>query len=176
MQCKIQTLYNNKAVTQPQPLSYFYQLFPTDSEHGLHDGISVKVNTPADVRTIRVFSSWKRKCICLCFLQLLQHQVGGAVPGNHSSGVSFCHHLQLPEQGANCFKLELQTALNKKKTPIKTHLLLLLQIDVTSCQGVLFSLCMVMLICAIAISVVVPFGYVSLNTYILLEGNQISCN
>lgn len=119
MQCKIQTLYNNKAVTQPQPLSYFYQLFPTDSEHGLHDGISVKVNTPADVRTIRVFSSWKRKCICLCFLQLLQHQVGGAVPGNHSSGVSFCHHLQLPEQGANCFKLELQTALNKKKNPNK---------------------------------------------------------
>uniref|UniRef100_A0A3Q2W7M2 Protein lifeguard 2 n=1 Tax=Haplochromis burtoni TaxID=8153 RepID=A0A3Q2W7M2_HAPBU len=35
------------------------------------------------------------------------------------------------------------------------------KIDVTSCQGVLFSLCMVMLICAIAISVVVPFGYVS---------------
>uniref|UniRef100_A0A3P8NH58 Protein lifeguard 2 n=1 Tax=Astatotilapia calliptera TaxID=8154 RepID=A0A3P8NH58_ASTCA len=34
------------------------------------------------------------------------------------------------------------------------------KIDVTSCQGVLFSLCMVMLICAIAISVVVPFGYV----------------
>lgn len=37
----------------------------------------------------------------------------------------------------------------------------LLQIDVTSCQGVLFSLCMVMLLCAIAISIVVPFGYVS---------------
>uniref|UniRef100_A0A669EAG0 Protein lifeguard 2 n=1 Tax=Oreochromis niloticus TaxID=8128 RepID=A0A669EAG0_ORENI len=35
------------------------------------------------------------------------------------------------------------------------------KIDVTSCQGVLFSLCMVMLICAIAICVVVPFGYVS---------------
>uniref|UniRef100_I3KSM7 Protein lifeguard 2 n=1 Tax=Oreochromis niloticus TaxID=8128 RepID=I3KSM7_ORENI len=34
------------------------------------------------------------------------------------------------------------------------------KIDVTSCQGVLFSLCMVMLICAIAICVVVPFGYV----------------
>ncbi len=37
----------------------------------------------------------------------------------------------------------------------------LLQIDVTSCQGVLFSLCMVMLLCAITISIVVPFGYVS---------------
>lgn len=35
------------------------------------------------------------------------------------------------------------------------------QIDVTSCQGVLFSLCMVMLLCAITISIVVPFGYVS---------------
>lgn len=38
---------------------------------------------------------------------------------------------------------------------------MLLQIDVTSCQGVLFSLCMVMLLCAITLSIVVPFGYVS---------------
>uniref|UniRef100_A0A3Q0T792 Protein lifeguard 2 n=1 Tax=Amphilophus citrinellus TaxID=61819 RepID=A0A3Q0T792_AMPCI len=35
------------------------------------------------------------------------------------------------------------------------------KIDVTSCQGVLFSLCMVMLLCAITISIVVPFGYVT---------------
>ncbi|XP_023180437.1 protein lifeguard 2-like isoform X2 [Xiphophorus maculatus] len=34
------------------------------------------------------------------------------------------------------------------------------KIDVTSCQGVLFSLCMAMLLCAITISIVVPFGYV----------------
>ncbi|XP_034022641.1 protein lifeguard 2 isoform X3 [Thalassophryne amazonica] len=34
------------------------------------------------------------------------------------------------------------------------------KIDVTSCQGVLFSLCIVMLLCAITISIVVPFGYV----------------
>uniref|UniRef100_A0A4W6FDH7 Protein lifeguard 2 n=1 Tax=Lates calcarifer TaxID=8187 RepID=A0A4W6FDH7_LATCA len=34
------------------------------------------------------------------------------------------------------------------------------KVDVTSCQGVLFSLCMVMLFCAITISIVVPFGYV----------------
>ncbi|KAM9860147.1 fas apoptotic inhibitory molecule 2b [Aulostomus maculatus] len=34
------------------------------------------------------------------------------------------------------------------------------KIDVTSCQGVLFSLVMVMLLCAITISIVVPFGYV----------------
>ncbi|XP_036957501.1 fas apoptotic inhibitory molecule 2b isoform X3 [Acanthopagrus latus] len=34
------------------------------------------------------------------------------------------------------------------------------KIDVTSCQGVLFSLCMVMLLCAITLSIVVPFGYV----------------
>lgn len=34
------------------------------------------------------------------------------------------------------------------------------KIDVTSCQGILFSLCMVMLLCAITISIVVPFGYV----------------
>ncbi|KAF0035045.1 hypothetical protein F2P81_012803 [Scophthalmus maximus] len=34
------------------------------------------------------------------------------------------------------------------------------KIDVTSYQGVLFSLCMVMLLCAITISIVVPFGYV----------------
>lgn len=34
------------------------------------------------------------------------------------------------------------------------------RIDVTSCQGVLFSLCMVLLLCAITISIVVPFGYV----------------
>ncbi|MEQ2206453.1 hypothetical protein XENOCAPTIV_029496, partial [Xenoophorus captivus] len=35
-------------------------------------------------------------------------------------------------------------------------------IDVTSCQGVLFSLCIAMLLCAITISIVVPFGYVSI--------------
>ncbi|XP_063766454.1 fas apoptotic inhibitory molecule 2b isoform X2 [Eleginops maclovinus] len=34
------------------------------------------------------------------------------------------------------------------------------KIDVTSCHGVLFSLCMVMLLCAITLSIVVPFGYV----------------
>ncbi|XP_047440201.1 fas apoptotic inhibitory molecule 2b isoform X2 [Mugil cephalus] len=34
------------------------------------------------------------------------------------------------------------------------------KVDVTSCQGILFSLCMVMLLCAITISIVVPFGYV----------------
>lgn len=34
------------------------------------------------------------------------------------------------------------------------------KVDVTSCQGVLFSLCMVMLLCAITLSIVVPFGYV----------------
>ncbi|XP_049895175.1 fas apoptotic inhibitory molecule 2b isoform X1 [Epinephelus moara] len=34
------------------------------------------------------------------------------------------------------------------------------KIDVTSYQGVLFSLCMVMLLCAITLSIVVPFGYV----------------
>lgn len=31
--------------------------------------------------------------------QLLQHQIGVSVSGHHDSGVSFCHHLQLPEQG-----------------------------------------------------------------------------
>jgi len=34
------------------------------------------------------------------------------------------------------------------------------KIDITSCQGVLFSLCIVMLLCAITLSIVVPFGYV----------------
>ncbi|XP_072309032.1 fas apoptotic inhibitory molecule 2b [Eucyclogobius newberryi] len=34
------------------------------------------------------------------------------------------------------------------------------RVDVTSCQGVLFSLVMVMLLCAITMSIVVPFGYV----------------
>uniref|UniRef100_A0A672G9D5 Protein lifeguard 2 n=1 Tax=Salarias fasciatus TaxID=181472 RepID=A0A672G9D5_SALFA len=34
------------------------------------------------------------------------------------------------------------------------------KVDVTSCQGVLFSLCMAMLLCAITLSIVVPFGYV----------------
>ncbi|TDH14310.1 hypothetical protein EPR50_G00040830 [Perca flavescens] len=34
------------------------------------------------------------------------------------------------------------------------------KIDVTSFQGVLFSMCMVMLLCAITLSIVVPFGYV----------------
>ncbi|TNN81326.1 Protein lifeguard 2 [Liparis tanakae] len=34
------------------------------------------------------------------------------------------------------------------------------RIDVTSCQGLLFSLCMVMLLCAFTFSIVVPFGYV----------------
>uniref|UniRef100_A0A668AMA3 Protein lifeguard 2 n=1 Tax=Myripristis murdjan TaxID=586833 RepID=A0A668AMA3_9TELE len=34
------------------------------------------------------------------------------------------------------------------------------KIDFTSCQGVLFVLCVVMLLCAITLSIVVPFGYV----------------
>ncbi|XP_068171777.1 fas apoptotic inhibitory molecule 2b isoform X2 [Antennarius striatus] len=34
------------------------------------------------------------------------------------------------------------------------------KIDVTSCHGVLFSLCVVMLLCSITLSIVVPFGYV----------------
>ncbi|CAG5982040.1 fas apoptotic inhibitory molecule 2b isoform 2-T2 [Menidia menidia] len=34
------------------------------------------------------------------------------------------------------------------------------RIDVTSCQGVLFSLTMTLFLCAITISIVVPFGYV----------------
>uniref|UniRef100_A0A3B4BI10 Protein lifeguard 2 n=1 Tax=Periophthalmus magnuspinnatus TaxID=409849 RepID=A0A3B4BI10_9GOBI len=46
------------------------------------------------------------------------------------------------------------------------------RIDVTSCQGVLFSLCMVMLLCAITISIVVPFGYfLAFDTQMLL-GNK----
>uniref|UniRef100_A0A3Q0ST08 Protein lifeguard 2 n=1 Tax=Amphilophus citrinellus TaxID=61819 RepID=A0A3Q0ST08_AMPCI len=46
------------------------------------------------------------------------------------------------------------------------------KIDVTSCQGVLFSLCMVMLLCAITISIVVPFGYfLAFDTQLLL-GNK----
>ncbi|KAG7278894.1 hypothetical protein CRUP_036408 [Coryphaenoides rupestris] len=32
--------------------------------------------------------------------------------------------------------------------------------DFTSCQGVLFALCVVMLLCAITLSIVIPFGYV----------------
>lgn len=42
-----------------------------------------------------------------------------------------------------------------------TAINLLLQVDVTSYQGVLFSMCMAMLLCAITLSIVVPFGYVS---------------
>ncbi|XP_056129193.1 fas apoptotic inhibitory molecule 2b [Lampris incognitus] len=34
------------------------------------------------------------------------------------------------------------------------------KIDVTSCHGVLFVLCVVMLLCAVTLSIVVPFGYV----------------
>lgn len=40
------------------------------------------------------------RAVLLLMLQLLQHQVGPSVPGHHSPGVSVCHHLQLPEQGA----------------------------------------------------------------------------
>uniref|UniRef100_A0A3Q3XD04 Protein lifeguard 2 n=1 Tax=Mola mola TaxID=94237 RepID=A0A3Q3XD04_MOLML len=46
------------------------------------------------------------------------------------------------------------------------------RVDVTSCQGVLFSLCMVLLLCAITISIVVPFGYfLAFDTQLLL-GNK----
>ncbi|XP_068598798.1 fas apoptotic inhibitory molecule 2b isoform X2 [Brachionichthys hirsutus] len=34
------------------------------------------------------------------------------------------------------------------------------KVDVTSCHGVLFSLCVVMLLCGVTVSIVVPFGYV----------------
>lgn len=55
-----------------------------------------------DLNSSKRFQS--NECGCLLFLQLLQHQISGSVSGNHSSGVSFCHHLQLPEQGEkNCF-------------------------------------------------------------------------
>lgn len=62
------------------------------------------------------------------------------------------------------FKLLLNNQTSEKKSIICFSLCHLLQIDVTSCQGVLFSLCMVMLLCAITLSIVVPFGYVSLPT------------
>ena len=52
----------------------------------------------------------------------------------------------------------------KQKFIITFYFPQLFQIDVTSCQGVLFSLCMVMLLCAITLSIVVPFGYVSSRT------------
>lgn len=37
--------------------------------------------------------------VLLLILQLLQYQVGPSVSGDHSSGVSVCHDLQLPDQG-----------------------------------------------------------------------------
>lgn len=37
--------------------------------------------------------------VLLLILQLLQHQVGPSVPGDHRLGVSVCHDLQLPDQG-----------------------------------------------------------------------------
>lgn len=88
--------------------------------------------------------------------QLLQHQIGGSVFGDHVSGVSFRHHLQLPEQGEGRGTQASRCPLAKLKPRVN-----LPQVDVTSYQGVLFSLCMVLLLCAITISIVVPFGYVS---------------
>lgn len=76
--------------------------------------------------------------------------------GDHVSGVSFCHHLQLPEQGEGRGTQASCCPLAKLKPCVN-----LPQVDVTSYQGVLFSLCMVLLLCAITISIVVPFGYVS---------------
>uniref|UniRef100_A0A3Q2ZAA5 Protein lifeguard 2 n=1 Tax=Hippocampus comes TaxID=109280 RepID=A0A3Q2ZAA5_HIPCM len=49
------------------------------------------------------------------------------------------------------------------------------KVDVTSCQGVLFSLCMVMLLCAITLSIVVPFGYfLAFDTQMLLGNKRFS--
>uniref|UniRef100_A0A672QTU5 Protein lifeguard 2 n=1 Tax=Sinocyclocheilus grahami TaxID=75366 RepID=A0A672QTU5_SINGR len=39
------------------------------------------------------------------------------------------------------------------------------KIDITSFQGLLFILCMVMFFCAIVVGFVVPFGYVSIQKY-----------
>lgn len=43
--------------------------------------------------------------VCLLFYQLLQHQVRGVVSGNHVSGVSFRHRLQLPEQSEKLLRI-----------------------------------------------------------------------
>lgn len=102
-------------------------------------------------------ASWNGVITELFSFQLLQHQIGGSVFRDHVSGVSFCHHLQLPEQGESRFTQSFPHPFTKLTASAN-----LPQVDVTSYQGVLFSLCMVLLLCAITISIVVPFGYVSL--------------
>lgn len=38
-----------------------------------------------------------------------------------------------------------------------------IQFDVTSCQGVLFTFCMVMMVSGLVLAIALPYGYVSYN-------------
>lgn len=107
-----------------------FLLFCSDFEHGLHDGVHVKVRSHLDTcfevsstctplphpTNPRSFPS------SLSHLQLLQHQVSGPVPGNHCAGVSVCHHLQLPEQSKSSRVSPHCTRCNTPDTPeVNSH-------------------------------------------------------
>lgn len=70
-----------------------------DPEHGLYDGIRVEVGPDSNVTPRGISASQSGALTEILSFQLLQHQIGASVFGDHGFGVSFCHHLQLPEQG-----------------------------------------------------------------------------
>ena len=147
----------------------FLYFSPSDVEHGLHDGICVKVNihcnavilvdtlisSNVSIRSKRLpslrpsFYNTKSVVLCLGITALVCLSV-----------TIFSFQSKVRWAASSAFKPPNYTyafglLIWSKRLP------LLSQIDVTSCQGVLFSLCMVMLLCAITLSIVVPFGYVS---------------
>lgn len=99
------------------------------------------------------------------FLQFLQHQVGGAVSGHHSSSLSPCHHLQLSNKGQ---KKKILFWLDFHAVPHHSNVWchLFVQFDVTSYQGVLFVFCMVLFISGIVLAFILPFQYVSITMHI----------
>lgn len=106
-------------------------------------------------------ASWLVFCFfCLFFIQFLQHQVGGAVSGHHSSSLSPRHRLQFPNKGQKKFPF-LACFLHCTSSPhVWCHLFV--QFDVTSYQGVLFAFCMVLFISGIVLALILPFQYVSI--------------
>lgn len=125
----------------------------SDPEHGLHDGICIEVGTvlwgnpcrPGTERwrTSSPFSFYNTKSVVLCL---------GITSLVCLSVTIFSFQSKVragPRRHPWCPLAKLKLCIN------------LPQVDVTSYQGVLFSLCMVLLLCAITISIVVPFGYVS---------------
>uniref|UniRef100_A0A3Q4C165 Protein lifeguard 2 n=1 Tax=Mola mola TaxID=94237 RepID=A0A3Q4C165_MOLML len=109
--------------------------------------------------------------VVICFSPVLQTLSMAFMMGFMSRYVSVSHVMFHPGKAEIVTTLSFSSFYNTKSVVLCLGITALVclsvtifsfqsRVDVTSCQGVLFSLCMVLLLCAITISIVVPFGYV----------------